>query len=478
MRRFLLISLVLPLAATVAKACVSEGPTYNHYMYSIVERNNLDGTRTPGYVTDIAAFWQSYADLSASGGDLTSTYYSDHAADIAKAALRKGDKAMTAYLGLLDRYLRVVEGTAVNRWDYHPMPKAQRESSLGRLLASAKAYRGTALRQQYALLTMRAYMLLGNYRANIAYWKSTASCLAASPWREAMRGIYANALLHTGDKLGACDVYAAQEDWLSMKWAMRHYRNLAGMKTVYAHNPDAPSLAYLVQDFVNNVQETIDQTPLTAPSELREWLRLIDSQAIFSDEARSFVPFASQVVADGKCASPAMWESAAAMVCYLLGDHTAAGQHADAAVGLGGSQRVRDNARAIRLLVSTAIHEPDGQYSAFVTRELQWIDGKIAEESASSRYYCGHYVDVKERVVHRGLIPMLTHAGNRSLALTLHAMCDANSGDDALRRAKDSGEHDFDWWTNGNPNNVYSPMDDYCAALDTLTATQLRDYYG
>ena len=101
-----------------------------------------------------------------------------------------------------------------------------------------------------------------------------------------------------------------------------------------------------------------------------------------------------------------------------------------------------------------------------------------AEESASSRYYCGHYMDVKERVVHRGLIPMLTHAGNRSLALTLHAMCDANSGDDALRRAKDSGEHDFDWWTNGNPNNVYSPMDDYCAALDTLTATQLRDYYG
>lgn len=478
MRRFLLISLVLPLAATVAKACVSEGPTYNHYMYSIVERNNLDGTRTPGYVTDIAAFWQSYAGLSASGGELTSTYYSDHAADIAKAALRKGDKAMTAYLGLLDRYLRVVEGTAVNRWDYRPMPKAQRELSLGRLLASAKAYRGTALRQQYALLTMRAYMLLGNYRANIAYWKSTASRLAASPWREAMRGIYANALLHTGDKLGACDVYAAQEDWLSMKWAMRHYRNLAGIKTVYAHNPDAPSLAYLVQDFVNNVQETIDQAPLTAPSELREWLRLIDSQAIFSDEARSFVSFASQVVADGKCASPAMWESAAAMVCYLLGDHMAAGQHADAAVGLGGSQRVRDNARAIRLLVSTAIHEPDSQYSAFVTRELQWIDGKIAEESASSRYYCGHYVDVKERVVHRGLIPMLTRAGNRSLALTLHAMCDANSGDDALRRAKDSGEHDFDWWTNGNPNNVYSPMDDYCAALDTLTATQLRDYYG
>ena len=62
-----------------------------------------------------------------------------------------------------------------------------------------------------------------------------------------MRNIYAGALFHTGHKKEAFDIYAEQGDQTSIRWAMRKYRNLAGIQTIFEENPNAPTLYYLVQ---------------------------------------------------------------------------------------------------------------------------------------------------------------------------------------------------------------------------------------
>ena len=105
----------------------------------------------------------------------------------------------------------------------------------------------------------------------------------------------------------------------SIKRVIGNYRSLAGIKTIYQQSPNSPSLNYLVQDFVNNVQETLDTKPEDAND--TEWFDLIDAKRIYRKEALKFVNFANTVGNDNKSKYPCLWLSAAAMVNYLLGNH-------------------------------------------------------------------------------------------------------------------------------------------------------------
>ena len=66
-----------------------------------------------------------------------------------------------------------------------------------------------------------------------------------------MRSLYANAILHVGQWRKACDIYVEQGDWVSVEWAMRNYRNPAGIQRIYKEAPNSPALAYLLQYYIN-----------------------------------------------------------------------------------------------------------------------------------------------------------------------------------------------------------------------------------
>ena len=465
------------LATTKAYACIDEGPTYNRYMFSVIPRYQMNAQ--PPYVYAIDAWWRHYASAPATDGDdaddeYHSYFFTSHNDDIRNAARRKGDKAMLAYISQLNRYLKVSDDVSASKWEYAPLSLTQRRQSLNAIIAAAKAYRGTALRPQYVLLRMRANMLLGNDKANIALWQGTASKLPGSPWRDAMRGIYARALYKTGQWLQACNIYTSLNDMPSLRWALRHYRNLDGIKSVYARQPKAEALRYLVQDFVNNVQETRD--PVNPGFESNdEWLREIDARCIQTPEAQSFIQFAQQVVREGKTDTPCLWTSAAALTAHLTGQRALALSLSQKALHTDGAPRMKDNARAIHLLVSACGAQPTPQYQRYVLGELQWLDSMARADRRTPSLYDNHYTDVKERVVHQALIPMMKRAGKRNEALALHAMCDANWAD---FEATTVAASEANWWTNANPNNHYGPWNDYCCAIDSLNGDQLAAYYA
>ena len=116
---------------------------------------------------------------------------------------------------------------------------------------AAKAYGGERLKPQFSLLLMRTNMLLKDYQANQEYWVLNASKLPESVFKDMMHSLYANAILNLGQWRKACDIYVKQGDWESMEWAMRNYRNPAGIKRVYKEDPNSPTLAYLLQYYVN-----------------------------------------------------------------------------------------------------------------------------------------------------------------------------------------------------------------------------------
>ena len=459
-------SLFAALPLVEAGACVSEGPTHNNYMFSVFHRNAL--TDGPAYLYAIDRYWQSYTGNDAPKGV---GFYKWNKEEIMDKARSKGDREMMAYLALLNRYLATCEAYATDAWDYPTKQElASRRSTLSGILAASKAYRGARLRAQYVLLQMRANMMLGNHNANIALWNATASKLDQSEWRDAMRNIYARALFKNGQRSRACDIYAEQGDVRSIKVVMKNYRSLAGIKSVFAQNPNAPTLVYLVQDFVNNVQETLDQKPDELADD--EWFNLIDAKRIFRKDALAFVQFALNAAANNKVKSPCLWLAAASMTDYLMGNYERASVEAEKAMDAEGTQRMRDNARAIRLLVSTRNNKPTDDYTDFLLTEFRWLDNKIKEERGANDEYDNHYTDVKDRVVHKGLEPLFRGAGMDNTALALCAMMSADNNNFNMSLQKNE-PNSF----SANFNITYAPWDEYFCKMDSLTADRLADYY-
>lgn len=451
MKRFLICSLIAALPFTNSTACVSEGPTHNRYMFSVYRHNAL--TDGPAFLYDIDRYWQTY---TGNDGPCGIGFYKWNRDEIMSTARKKNDTAMIAYLTLFNRYFKTCEAYTADAWNYPTKQQmAQRQKSFQNVLAAAKAYRGTALRPQYVLLQMRANMMLGYNNANIALWNSTASRLAESPWRNAMRNIYARALLKSGQRTRACNIYAEQGDVQSIKTVMRNFRNLAGIRTIFAQNPNATTLHFLVQDFVNNVQETLDQK--AAGFDDAEWFKTIDAKQVYRKEAMAFVQFAVDAAANAKVKSPSLWLAAASMVDYLIGNSQRAIAEADKAVEADGTERMRDNARAIRLLVSTRTNKPTAEYTDYLLAEFHWLDAKIKEEGGTESGYDNHYADVKDRVVHRGLEPLFRKVGMDNTALALCAMMNAEG--------------------NYNNNVSYGPWNEYFSKMDSLKADRLADYY-
>lgn len=433
--------MVILACAVRAMACMGEANDHNYYVFSVIQRDCMN----PAYLQEIDDFWKKYAGQTDNPSE---NYYKWNQDDVMAAAEKKGDRQMIAYMTLLNRYLKVCSDMAEDSWEYPTKQEiAQRRQTLISILNTAKAYKGKSLASMYALLRMRADMMLGNDKANASYWLSTASKLTDSPWKEAMRNIYARSLLKAGQRIQACDIYASQGDMTSIKWVARKYRNLAGIESIYYSEPNAPTLVYLVQDFVNNVQQTIDLNPKT-DSDL-DWMKSMGGQPIYLDEVRKFITFADKVLAEGRTASPCLWRSATAMLHYMLGDHQLAADEAANAMSLNGTQRMKDNARAIRLLALTVKPQLGAAFSSYLIGEMEWLDEKITADRVYEDVYANHYTNVKERIIYRNLIPLYLAQGDSCMAMALDGMQtryeNSFNQEDAKYKDKSYLDVDYQW---------------------------------
>lgn len=470
MKKFIFVSLFALALCADAWACVSEAPTHNSYVFSVFRRESMELPFSSG----INSYWKNYAGEPSSDSPEYYKWYHDRIDSVARS---RGDAAMLKYMQLLDRYLTVCDEVSLDAWEYPTLAQiVKRKSTLQYIRKNAwnAVNSGSGMKEQNVLMVMRANMMLNYDQVNIDYWNSTASALPKGVWRDAARNIYARALYKTGKRLEACNIYAEQGDMQSIKWIMRKYRNLAGIKNVYASEPNAYSLLFLVQDFVNNVQETLDET--TDGKVDADWVKMKGAEVIAGSEAKEFVAFADKVIAEGKTSSPCLWQSAAAMVEYLLGNTADASARIDKAMNMNGTQRMKDNARCIRLLVKAAVSPFDADFMTWMAGEFRWLDGKIAEERGSSAEYANHYTDVKERIAYRVLAPRFSSEGRQNVSFALYGMMEENSLDfSAGGKHSDAG---FTWGGSWPWNMDYTSGNEYFGALSTASADSLAAYYS
>lgn len=416
------------LAATTAHACVSEAPRHNSYLFSVFNRS-LMGDR---FTDATEKFWQRYV----GNADMPSYRWGGREEVMNKAKKRK-DVEMQTYCRRLNSYLD--NCVNFNAWDYPTKQQlANRAATLNNLLQASKAYQSKRLRAQYDLMRMRALLGLKRYQEGVNFWNATSKRMQPSVYRDMARNIYAGCLWRTGKKSQAIEVYAEQEDYQSLKYCVRGYRNLAGIQKVYAANPNSSTLAYLVQDFVNNVQETMDvygarhmpfATGNETKADLDEWMKEIDAKNITTAEANRFISFARGVVAEGKTGVPCLWQAAIGCMEHQMGLYDKAKADLAKAMSLAGTQRMKDNARAIYAANSIfAAPRRAASFDKWLAGEMKWLDMKSAEDRKSTTLYdTDHYRDVQERMVYNGLVPMCAKEGRASAALVL--LSGMNDGD-------------------------------------------------
>ena len=489
MKKFIIVSLLL-MTVGRSMACVPEKPTYNYYLMCVEPTQQQTESKQ---LKAINNFWKQYTngrvDSYINGWDRVSE--TDAPTFIMDMARQKRDNEMVRYLGWLNKYLKISRDLA-DTWEYPTREQLlQRRQGLTQMLAAAKAYHGRRLSAQYRLLAMRANMLLGNDIQNISYWKTTASRTPQSVYRDMMENIYARALLKTSKQRDALEIYARQNDQQSMRWCVRHYRNLSGIKAIYARDANSRVLPYLVQDFVNNVQET--QDVYTRPSafipdadkaqwtkkEYTEAIEEVGARAIYQDEAQAFIAFAAQVLKEGKTTTPALWHEATGALQLLLGNYSAAKTALAQAITAEGTQRMHDNARAIADINSVYTEKMDDQQQSHLIKEIEWMRSmtKLAEtkdEQGNTYVADPYFANMLQRMVYNHLVPELQKHGNGFLALAMLANMDNHDNDGTLPSTR---KHVPTYY---QPANSYNDLPDwrgdYYDALQHLTVDSLKQY--
>lgn len=449
MKKFLILSLTAILFCIDSWACYGGRSTYNYYMFSVFRREAMNDM----FAKQFDGYWEQY-----SNGEVKT--YQWHADRIMQIAKENNDREMVAYLTQLNEYLNISDQLK-ETWSYPTKEElAQRKTNLQKMIQQSKAYKGTRLGEQWLLLQMRANMVLGQNQENINLWNSKGSKLRKSVYRDMMQNIYAGALLRTGKRKQACDIYAEQGDMVSIKWTMRKHRNLAGIKNVYEEDANSPSLNFLVQDFVNNAQETMDSD--------EDWLEMVDAFPVKNADIDGFIAFANDVLKSGKTKSPALWKAAIGELQYLTGRQQDAMKTLDEAMRMNGTPRMKDNARAIRAIVSAKNGKTDAAYERYIVGEMKWLIEKAKEEGLEDSYSRNHYTDMLERLVYNNLVPLYNRNNKVEMAIALTAAMDNSQ---RLYGFPEKKENNSDW----NPN--YSYWSDYYALIDTLRAEELVRYF-
>ncbi len=458
--RPLLLLLLTLWSALPASSCIFE-ITHNYYLYRILP----DAGEEPTFLEQTVEDWARYVDRPTD--DIRYQLFDFDRIDFAQwdttshpliaAVRRKHDTERLDYLKNLALYQHSIATFHPQSWDY-PTAEAltQARTQLAQVGIAARGYRGRTLAAQYALLQARCAFEEKRYQDVVDLWKITGKSLPDSPYKAWMRNLYAGALLRTGHRVEAVDIYAEQGDLQSLRWTVRDERNLAGIRRIYAENPNSPLLPYLVQDFVNNAQETLDQireSGAEVQDEPDGWMRAIGRRVVGYTEADDFVRWAQKVVGEKRTRVPSMWLSAAALLSAYHKDYTTALALIEAAQQADGTTLMHSNARALRLYI--VLRSTEGVLAAASAEvdEVKWLTEMANRDE--------HMARVKDRIVYEILYPKFKQQGLHNAAV---AVLGWNS--DIKYRVEDTEEEQF----------AYAYSNDYARQIDSLSADQTVDY--
>ena len=136
---------------------------------------------------------------------------------------------------------------------------------------------------------------------------------------------------------------------------------------------------------------------------------------------------ATSVVSEGKTSNPVLWQSAKAWIEFMFGDHRQGIADIEKAVKMEGEERMKENARVLKLYMTAAEATPGGSFDDYLAQELEWIDKRAKEDNS--------FLDPRTRLVHQVLVKK--YSDRPLVAVSLLKAIDSY---DRLTKARDLAE--------------------------------------
>src|SRR5574344_140849 len=286
----------------------------------------------------------------------------------------------------------------------------------GRILTSKKPG------SRYWLMAMRAAYYTHNKQMCQQLWNKYQSRFSENDIRMLAEGYLASYWYKDGEREKAREFYAGIGDLQSLRWCFKDDIGLKGIQKLYAETPNSVAFPYLIQDYVNSVDNDLHTADYYSDNSdsVRQAAKV---------EMKSFRTFVKGVLKENKVLNPALWKSAAAYFAYLLDDSKTALKELDEAEAMKGTDRMKENIRVLRFFVKSDDSGFDASFDAYALKELKWLMGKVKSEPSYldygswSRYSVrNHYSDALERIVYYHLTPGYLKSGRFNTGAVLTGM--------------------------------------------------------
>ena len=310
-----------------------------------------------------------------------------------------------------------------SKWYYPTKGDDVVVSSLEEVLEESLAYKGSKLKDRYALQSARAMFTLGQFNKMIEWWDDVESSLKDDTIRKNIEGYVAGALFRTGKQEKALEYYTEIGDISSIVYCLKQMDNYDGDRSIleYAavHCPDNPHILEILQEYVSRLEVYGD----------------------FSEKnGLTDACFDMCMIAVKYSKDPSPWLYTASFLKNQMGQPYVALNILDRAEKCGASTFLKESIKVLRILIEAQIYPYNKAYEIKLLDDLKWLDDmiqtniteRVKEETASiySLKFCYSYYywnDMMRRLVLGTVCPRMIEAGKAPLALLL-----ANYADNRL----------------------------------------------
>lgn len=439
------VSLFFIILAATSSACIFPEIGGKHvYMFKSYEYCD---TFYGGYVDNIN-FWYGYVQGNVSKSEIEKALYECSADEI-----YKGTNGFFRYLHSINdadalQYWTFNKSFSVKNDDpwYYPS-RAERQELLPitkKLETVLQNCSSKQLKERYVYLMMRLTFNLKNHENCRTIWEKYGGTLSDKDMRRRCQLYFAGALFYSGEQTKAADIYAENEDWVSL---LSFDKSVAFMEKLYAESPSSKAFTFFVQKYVNRFQDMM-------------------STADCSD----FITLCEKVVSEKKSDNIALWQSAMAHIAFLRGDVKKAVELIEKASKMRGDALTNDNVRMLRLLYHAA-DTSAVDYDGKLYQDLPWLIKKVCSLDdlwAKNNNGYAHSLSMLWRVVFVHALPYYSKTGRHNIAIAmLNAYDEAYCYDREMRakmRANDTSKGSMEYSTS------------YFSYLDTTTIENVQNF--
>ena len=492
---FLLISVLLFVNSAQAYAC---GPyeyyPYGYKMYRVFDKNSVIKTDER---KENCILWQKLTSAEIPLEDIEMVVYKYTLTQMRELMTVHDPNAFATWIRtnedeeiydflMLAKICENTRGLMNDPW-YYPSKDDGTYMSLIEIEEKAKAYKGTRLKDRYALQAVRAMFSAQRYQECVDYWNDVEEDLPDGLIKEMSRSYLVGAYSRIGQIDVALEYFTDVEDLNSIIFCLRRQGKIKDvadeLECMAKYAPDSYQIPEILQWVVTGFepwgsadytyQERMDTTMVNS----------IDRE-LFDKLYQLSVKMTRQPMSKNK----AIWCYTAAFLADLEAQPHEAWKYIQMATKCSASEFMKESIRVLKIYLDAKVSVYDSAYESRLFNDLKWLDAKIKGEltedlrSNITEYYFYYlrsnisfyyWNDMLRRILLAEVCPRMLDRGMQVRALQL-----ANLADNMLLNLNNNieGKTLKEYRSSDNYNSI-----DYCSEFfmmmkDCVTIGDLTAY--